>query len=72
MKLFSQNIKILAPCYDVIISNWVKKLKFVYYVQLVVKILKSGSITGAIRAELTYVNYVMTGDKVVKILKLDS
>ena len=41
MKLFSRNLEILSPqnC-DIIISNWVKRLKFVYHVQLAVKNIK--------------------------------
>ena len=39
MKLFYQNLEFLAPCCDIFIS------KFVYHAQLVVKILKLGTIT---------------------------
>ena len=44
MRLFSQNLEILAPCCDVIISRLgQKKFKLVYYVQLAVKTFKSGT-----------------------------
>ena len=44
MKLFSRNLKILAPCCNVIIPKLGQKYSSLYIIQLAVKILKSGKI----------------------------